>query len=829
MSQTSSTSIDLSGVAFAADGRYGWAVGEKGTILATEDGGSHWGPQISSTSSDLAGVAFAADGRHGWAVGEKGTMLATEDGGSHWIRQTSSTSEHLSGVASGADGRCRWAVGQRGTIIIAVAKTTLDKSSVKLAQSELGGEIAVSFVLHSNPWLPIWAARVDARTEKRDWSPVGFAKMERETGENTQWQLSWTPGRKDFRPGDTIEHQIAIFAGGTPEMREILRSIVFDPWWAHLWRDHQTAILAAGAPFGLFALYAGGFLPVLLFAPARLARVGSAPLDGIPAPTGNLAFAWALLRKLWETVLLLWLCRNRRVRRAWLVQYAAGSAKLSDLGKFARERFVDEPDVLDAWVNARVTRLRDALDALELYQQRRIYVPLPVQVGTARMIERPAAAMLRQIFTRPRAVVCIVGGGGTGKSTLACEIARWAMSDDPTDRLAPQRMVPVFVVNETTDLLATVTGALREMLGEEELPGDLIHGLLAEQRLLVIVDAFSEREPETRRHIEEIFSKAAVFNAMVITSRTEPRLGAVERTTLYPLLLDQKRVVPFIVDYVARLTDADAEPCPPSSVLAQGGGLHVDTRNVQARGLAADDANRDVDVLGDGHMLLQLGARILELAETGGEATPVTPLLVTMFVDSAFSRAQAGLSTDSMPQNVPEIFIDYVKRVYALPTTATRGAAEDEFIRAAGLLARVNLGDRLVPGDFSSDDAMAALGTAGLSDRASALLEKMISAGVIERRTFGGIAVLRFGLDPVAEYLTAIHFVGELRRLDLAEIETRLNVLKETDGYPEACDGYLKAVATCYRAYSKPFRLPDMTFPWEILEGPPNVASLQSA
>jgi hypothetical protein len=737
------------GVAFAADGRNGWAVGDNGTILATEDGGVHWSPQISSTSNFLLGVAFTADGRHGWAVGENGTILAS------------------------------------------LERPRLDPSSVKLAQSALSEDIEVSFVLHSDPRLPIWASYIEARTEKRSWSLVGLTTTKAALSGNARWRVSWKPADEDFRSGDTIQHRAVIYAGLTSPITQMLGSVAFDPWWSRLWRDHQTAVLAVGAPFGLFALYASGFLLVLLFAPARLATVGSAPLDGIPVPTGNLAFAWALLRRLWETVLLLWLCRNRRVRRAWVAQYATGRAKFSDLGKFARERFVDEPELLDAWVNARVAQLRDALDALELYQQRQIYVPLPVRAGTTRMVERPDARMLLDTFSRPRrAVVCIVGGGGSGKSTLACAIARWAMSDDPTERLAPQRMVPVFVVNDTTDLTATVAGALREMLGEQELPDDLIHGLLAQKRLLVIVDAFSEREPETQRYIEAIFAKSAIFNSVVITSRTEPRLGAIERITLYPLLLDQKRVVPFIVDYVARLPDA--EP------------------------------------LQGGRTLLQLGDRILELAETGSEATPVTPLLVTMFVDSAISRAKSGVSLDSLPEAVPEIFVDYLKRVHGGgPSTMARNTAEDEFIRAASALAQASLGTRLVPSDFCPDEAIAALGTIALGDRATTLLDGMIRGGVIERRTYGGIAVLRFGLDPVAEYLTAIHFVGKLRQLAVSEVVSHVNALKETDGYPQACDGFLKAVATCYRAYSKPFHLPGITFPWESLEESPNVTSFQ--
>src|SRR6516164_6382536 len=58
----------LNSVYIAEDGRHGWVVSQTGTILATEDGGSHWTPQ-GLPSSDLWGVAFAADGLHGWVVG----------------------------------------------------------------------------------------------------------------------------------------------------------------------------------------------------------------------------------------------------------------------------------------------------------------------------------------------------------------------------------------------------------------------------------------------------------------------------------------------------------------------------------------------------------------------------------------------------------------------------------------------------------------------------------------------------------------------------------------------------------------------------------------
>ena len=157
--QVVASGSSLKSVYVTADGRRGWAVGARGSIIATEDGGGHWTPQTSSTSNDLLGVAFAADGRRGWAVGLNGSILATEDGGEHWTPQTSSTSQNLSGIAFAKGGHRGWAVGSNGTILLPVERTDLDKPSIKLAQSALRGEIEVSFILHSNPWLPIWASR----------------------------------------------------------------------------------------------------------------------------------------------------------------------------------------------------------------------------------------------------------------------------------------------------------------------------------------------------------------------------------------------------------------------------------------------------------------------------------------------------------------------------------------------------------------------------------------------------------------------------------------------------------------------------------------------
>jgi hypothetical protein len=199
------------------------------------------------------------------------------------------------------------------------------------------------------------------------------------------------------------------------------------------------------------------------------------------------------------------------------------------------------------------------------------------------------------------------------------------------------------------------------------------------------------------------------------------------------------------------------------------------------------------------------------------------------FVSSAMSLAQCGRGLDALPQDVPEIFVDYLRRVYAGPESEVRGTTEDEFIRSARVLARMSLGAQHVPGDFSPNEAKSALAAAALSDSALTLLEALISGGVLERRTFGGIAILRFSLDPVAEYLAAIEAVLELRSVSQTEVVDRVKTLTAMEGYPTACDGYLKGFAVCYRAFRRPFGLPEMTFPWETGEELSTLSELRSS
>lgn len=63
-----------------------FAVGERGLILLSTDGGQKWGQLASPVSVTLTGVRFSND-KFGVAIGHGGVVLVTEDGGAHWYRR----------------------------------------------------------------------------------------------------------------------------------------------------------------------------------------------------------------------------------------------------------------------------------------------------------------------------------------------------------------------------------------------------------------------------------------------------------------------------------------------------------------------------------------------------------------------------------------------------------------------------------------------------------------------------------------------------------------------------------------------------------------------
>lgn len=101
----------------------GWAIGEAGTILRTDDAGATWRGRPSGADAILLSGGFA-DAARGWVIGYRfgvygpGTsvLLATRDGGATWLPQDPIAATDLFGDVFFLDPMHGWLVGENGAV-----------------------------------------------------------------------------------------------------------------------------------------------------------------------------------------------------------------------------------------------------------------------------------------------------------------------------------------------------------------------------------------------------------------------------------------------------------------------------------------------------------------------------------------------------------------------------------------------------------------------------------------------------------------------------------------------------------------------------------------
>jgi photosystem II stability/assembly factor-like uncharacterized protein len=109
---------DVHAVRYASE-RAGWAAGEDGLLMRTQDAGKTWTPLASDLRADLRAIAVARthDGRFvGVAAGDDGALLRTSDGAT-WQRVDASLFETLRSAATTPDGSLFLVAGDSGTLL----------------------------------------------------------------------------------------------------------------------------------------------------------------------------------------------------------------------------------------------------------------------------------------------------------------------------------------------------------------------------------------------------------------------------------------------------------------------------------------------------------------------------------------------------------------------------------------------------------------------------------------------------------------------------------------------------------------------------------------
>ncbi|RDI99685.1 glycosyl hydrolase [Dyella solisilvae] len=155
----------LNGLALA--GKRVVAVGQRGQIVYSDDGGGSWRQAVVPVSSDLVAVSFPTP-QQGWAVGHDGVVLHTSDGGATWIRQL--------------DGR-------------RVGQLMMEQLRARAARGELGSTEEADKVIDDanriaaqgaeNPFLDVWFA------DEHHGFIVGAFNLIFETTDGGQTWISW--------------------------------------------------------------------------------------------------------------------------------------------------------------------------------------------------------------------------------------------------------------------------------------------------------------------------------------------------------------------------------------------------------------------------------------------------------------------------------------------------------------------------------------------------------------------------------------------------------------------------------------------------------------
>lgn len=804
--------LNIVGVDFADD-KVAWAIGhpespalEKTILLHSEDGGLTW--KNVALPPEWRSVTFwtvkTPDPRAIWLGGGrtpfKGVIISTVDGGSSWHETKDLKIHEIHGLSLPGDGATAYSVDKLGHLFRGevVNRSPYVTSFSQTTSSSLGGPPIV----------------IDVGVDD-DANPENIQIIEVEFREGVSWQkiqnlqvssvrprlrqFTWDPGSTSHRvnPGGTIHYRVTIADNSLQAAPvEIPSEFEYAPWCSR----HQSVCYGGFIGGAAVLAYIAVCGTLLLLSPLSLLALYRLPLRELASIPGGVS--GTLLKILVEGTLLDWLATRRRTRSAWLREYRnncradeglqpiirqkymleqdvrdvwvehfrAGRVFLMELDEKVRREYLTAEQVLDAWVANKVEQARVAFDKIATVAARRTYVGAGLRIGdgdTVQTLLNPKGAELGRLIPQGRSAVEIVGVGGSGKSTLACQIGRWAMEQTPGEGLFPHVAIPLLLEEEIVNLHESCTRLLRRMLGDNvDITEEITRAVVRHRRLIVEVDALSERTIATQSYVKDIFALDRDVGLIIVTSRTYLDLAPVNVLQIRPEPIEGPQLIPFIYEYMAKI-----------------------------------DANR----LFTQRQQLELGDRILALSERGGKRSPVTPLLVKLVVDNAIDLAKRGIGLTSLPVSVAETIVEYIRRTNPGSVGTPGFISSEHLIEVARAPGRKCLEPDWVPRDFRRDNAERDLTAESITD-AGAAIARLIQNGVIAERSTGGIGMIRFVLDSVAEYLAGLYWALKCG----ADVDLWTELLSRLDEDVNARDaqGFLNAFLEIIIEYRSDFQIP---------------------
>lgn len=428
------------------------------------------------------------------------------------------------------------------------------------------------------------------------------------------------------------------------------------------------------------------------------------------------------------------------------------------------------PRVLDAWVKKQIEVAREAFAHKSTVSDRKVYIPIPVVMdGTA--IAELCGQDLHTTFWDGRQCLLIWGEGGIGKTSLACHLAKWSMSDNKMERLSRHRMLPVLIEQELDFKLPDQKSPFREAIrgqvqalidAAEPISDEFLEKLLRQRRILVIVDRLSELSEETRKQIRPGHPDFPA-NALIVTSRVEETLDEVPKTTVKPLRIEGNRLSSFLEAY-------------------------LNQRN--KRELFTDPEYFDA---------------CSQLSRMVGQRN-ITVLLAKLYAEQMIAKKEG--SEGILPDNTPDLMLSYLNEL-------NRDTAEEDpdnliVHEDAKIIAWECLKHYYRPAPAKREVILSALQAQTDADEetAKARLKHLEKRLRIVHAIGPAQDQICFALDPLAECLAALHLV-ELNQADEGAWSTWLMQADTMPGAPDAIQGFLLAMRDCCLTRSAEINVPD--------------------
>jgi hypothetical protein len=417
--------------------------------------------------------------------------------------------------------------------------------------------------------------------------------------------------------------------------------------------------------------------------------------------------------------------------------------------------------VLDAWVRAYLGQARASFATLDTVKARAMHVPVPITLNGL-TVAQPSPQDFQEVFRKTPFCLLIWGEGGSGKTSLACQLAGWALAADPASSPVKHPMLPVLLEHDLKIELESGGPPLLEAIhkhvvervtGRGKIAPELLHHLLRRQRLLVIVDHFSELSQETRQVIHPGYHHQLTINAMIVTSRQEEKFQGSVTDTLKPLRIRGNRLSSFLEAYLTQLGKRE---------------LYYDADFFAACG-------RLTQMVGDRNL---------------------TVMLARMFADQMVATKEDP-NFEGLPDNIPELILSYLNWINRQESEKNPGNKAVQ--RIAKVVSWVSLAPTFRPQDASLAAIRIALADEADLDQKLAYLcrdlEIIQYVGPAEDR-------VRVTLDPVSEYLAGLRLL-ELYGANEVQWKAFLKEADKKEGAPKAIEGFLLAVRDCCLAKGK--------------------------